>query len=286
MRKWSIGIYSGRSPYELLPYKRVTNPVVTADMVDDIHASFVADPFMIKARDKWHMFFEAMNTASSKGEIAYASSPDGIQWEYGGIVLSEPFHLSYPYVLEWRENYYMVPETHMTNSVRLYVADIFPTKWRCIGTLLDKAYYADASLVHHQEKWWLFADMFYKANDTLGLYYAPELWGPWNEHPKSPVIAGDPGNARPAGRLIEYNGRLVRFAQDCSKRYGLQVRAFEVTEMSALEYCERRAKLARPILWPTKNGWNSAGMHHVDPHLLNSGEWLACVDGSAYLPEG
>ena len=30
----------------------------------------------------------------------------------------------------------------------------------------------------------------------------------------------------------------------------------------------------------TGNGWNAAGMHHVDAHQQPDGKWLACVDGT------
>ena len=32
---------------------------------------------------------------------------------------------------------------------------------------------------------------------------------------------------------------------------------------------------------PTGEGWNKDRMHHVDPHQLEDGSWIACVDGWA-----
>jgi hypothetical protein len=26
-------------------------------------------------------------------------------------------------------------------------------------------------------------------------------------------------------------------------------------------------------------GWNGSGMHHIDPHRMEDGRWIACVDG-------
>ena len=34
-----------------------------------------------------------------------------------------------------------------------------------------------------------------------------------------------------------------------------------------------------PVLGARNDGWNEMGMHHIDPHLLEDGTWLACVDG-------
>ena len=117
---WSIGIVSGSSPLRLRHARGATNPVLTREDVSDVRALFVADPFLLRVGKVWHMFFEVYNFDSDRGEIAWATSPDGFVWEYQKIVLRESFHLSYPYVFEWQGEYYMIPETHQAESVRLY----------------------------------------------------------------------------------------------------------------------------------------------------------------------
>ena len=77
--------------------------------------------------------------------------------------------------------------------------------------------------------------------------------------------------------MLHYDGKLVRFTQDCYPTYGRQVRAFEITELTATAYKEHEAKES-PVLTPGSSGWNASGMHHVDAHHVN-GSWLACVDG-------
>jgi len=274
---WSIGIYSGTSPFALAPV--AANPVLTPEHVSDVPAVFVADPFLVRADGCWHMFFEVMNWRSGKGEIGLATSADGIHWSYRRIVLAEPFHLSYPYVFEWGKEYYLVPESHQAGAVRLYRARKFPGDWVYAGTLLTGSYLADASLLHHGGRWWLFVDTSPAMNnDTLCLFFAECLDGPWREHPASPVIAGDPHLARPAGRMLVTGGRVFRFAQDCEPHYGLSVRAFEVTRLSETHY-EERPVTAQPILGPDGSGWNAGGMHHIDVQPLDDGLWLAAVDG-------
>jgi hypothetical protein len=117
-RVWSIGIYVGSSPFDFAPSEDASNPVLTRDNVSDVRAEFVADPFMVRGRSNWCMFFEVMNRETRKGEIGLAISPDAISWNYQRIVLAEPFHLSYPYVFEWNGDYYMMPETQGIAAVR------------------------------------------------------------------------------------------------------------------------------------------------------------------------
>ncbi len=275
----SIGIYSGDSPLTVGDYEKISNPVLTAENVTDIPAEFLADPFMVRENSAWYLFFEVMNARTQRGEIGLAESPDGYHWRYRKIVLKEPVHMSYPYVFKYLNEYYMVPETYLASEIRLYKAVKFPTQWVLAKVLLKNRAFKDTSLFQYDNKWWLFTETnpFVK-NDTLRLYYADNLLGPWIEHPQSPVIAGDPHVARPGGRVLVLNDKIVRFAQDDYPKYGRQVRAFEITALSESDYAEREIVMF-PGVKATGQGWNASGMHNLDPHQIKKNKWIACVDG-------
>ena len=270
---WSIGIYTGDSPFQLRG--AANNPVLRNTDVTDIEAEFVADPFMLHADGRWHMFFEVWNRETQRGVIALATSHDGFTWSYQQVVLEESFHLSYPYVFEWQGEYYMIPETLGASAVCLYRADEFPTRWSRQQNLMAGAY-ADASLVRYNDLWWLFTCTAPYQHDVLRLYFARDLDGPWKEHPRSPIISNDQSRARPAGRVLQRDGHLIRFAQDCVPEYGTRVRAFEISQLTRDRYVEKEQ---RNSLVPSGEGWNAKGMHHVDAHLQTDGTWIACVDG-------
>ena len=271
----SIGIFSGTTPFDLRGEAH-DNPVLSADDVSDVRAQIVADPFMLKVHDRWHMFFEVFNMDREKGEIGLATSSDGFHWVYQGIVLREPHHLSYPYVFEWQGKCYMVPESREVNTVPIYEG--FPDEWKQIGCLIDGSPCADSTIFRHQDSWWMFAETSAGSHDRLSLYRADDLLGPWIEHPQSPLVEGDARKARLAGRVSAFEGSLIRFAQDCSVVYGQQVRAFEIVELGADRYEEKEVKES-PVLTPGELGWNGRGMHHVDPHQIGTNQWIACVDG-------
>lgn len=279
LRPWAIGIYTGPAPYLLRPAPGVVNPVLTRDDVSDVPAVLVADPFMLKAGTTWYMFFEVMNARTAKGEIGLAVSEDTAKWTYQGIVLGERFHLSYPYVFEWMGAHYMIPESYEAGAVRLYRARRFPDRWTHVDTLLTGACLVDTSVAHVEGRWWMLVqDSPMPRHDRLRLYGADALAGPWREHPASPIIDGDPRAARPAGRMLVYGDRILRFAQDCDGAYGLAVRAFEVETLTAETYKERQLS-PDPMLRGSGTGWNGGGMHHVDAHLVAPGHWVAAVDG-------
>jgi predicted GH43/DUF377 family glycosyl hydrolase len=273
---WSIGLYTGNSPFDLSSSK-IPGPVLTRENVTEVGAAFVADPFMIRRNDRWFMFFEVLLRESGKGEIGLASSDDGFEWEYERIVLKEEFHLSYPHVFEWQGDVYMVPETLGANAACLYKAEEFPWLWSNVGRLIE-ARCADPSIVRFNDLWWLFFCSTPYQHDTLRLYFSEQLTGPWRKHPKSPIVRDDPSRARPAGRILQLNNKLIRFGQNCLPQYGTRVRAFDILELTTTDYVEVE-NAASPILQPSGTGWNASGMHHVDAHQLPDGTWLACVDG-------
>ena len=108
------------------------------------------------------------------------------------------------------------------------------------------------------------------------------FFGPWREHPANPIVSGNKHNARPAGRVLTFDGKLIRFSQDCVPAYGTQVRAFEILELTTTSYVEEEVQCS-PVLVASGVGWNAAGMHHVDAHLCEDGSWIACVDGRAVI---
>jgi hypothetical protein len=277
-RVWSIGIYAGDSPFSLSPCANAKNPVLHPKDIPGRQVQLIADPFMVCSGGTWHMFVEVVDPLARKGEIALATSSDeGMNWQYQGVVLSEPHHLSYPFVFEWQGQHYMMPEAFRSKGVQLYRAEEFPTKWKKIQTLLSREILIDGTLFRHNEIWYMFAATR-EYGDTLHLFYADDLCGPWHEHPANPIVVDNPIEARPAGRVIFWDNRLFRLAQECQPLYGTQVTAFEITQLNQKQYRERSLG-DQPVLKGTGKGWNALGMHHMDAHPLPNGRWIACVDG-------
>ena len=271
---WSIGIFSGPTLSELAPVQEAA--AISARDVTDVTALFVADPFMLRVNNSWHMFFEVYNAPADKGEIGLATSKDGVKWEYRKIVLREPFHLSYPYVFCVGQNYYMIPETYQAGTIRLYRAESFPSRWSYLGPLLQ-GFWVDSSTFFFEGRWWIFTSPAAQESQTLELFSADDISGPWQRHPMSPLISSNNHIARGGGRVILLDGKPVRFTQDCFPFYGTSVRAFEVSALTTSTYKERELEFS-PILSAGDDIWHREGMHHIDPHFVE-GRWLACVDG-------
>ncbi len=276
-QEFAIGIYTGPTLTRLASPAGLANPVLTRHDVTDVPAGFVADPFLCRADGRWYMFFEVVEAIDGKGVIAVATSDDGFRWVYDRVVLREPFHLSYPYVIEWRGEFYMIPESRQSRSVLMYRAVSFPHRWEVASTLLDDVPFVDSSLFRFEQKWWMFAAAIWPdGGSTLLLHYADDLSGPWRAHPANPIV-NEAGFPRPAGRVVVSDGSLVRFAQSGYPHYGTEVHAMRIVELSTERYLEEPLQ-TEAVLGPG-DGWTSGGMHHIDAQLAANGSWIACVDG-------
>jgi hypothetical protein len=274
--QWSIGVYRGPSLASLAPAQAVDRPALTGRDATDLPGRAVADPFLLVHEGSWYLFFEVWNAAADRGEIAYATSGDrGVSWTYRASVLREPFHLSYPHVFAWSGAVYMVPESRQDGAVHLYVAESFPERWRRLCTLARGAY-ADATLLRHDDRWWMFAQ---RGLDELCLFTSRRLETGWVAHRSSPLWPGNRSRTRPGGRVLSEEGRLIRLAQDGWPAYGHSLRAFQIEELSLAAYVEHEL-VGSPILQPRGEGWNAVGMHHLDAVRDADGQWLAVVDGA------
>lgn len=224
------------------------------------------------------MFFGVSDAFSKKVSIGYATSQDLSNWNYEKIIIEEDFPVNNPYVFQVGGEYYLIPSTPTTKSVRLYKAKRFPSEWSYITDLIQGTDLRDPSILRYKKAYYMFAEASGGTNSALRLYYSKKLTGPWKEHPKSPVVSDNADIARPAGRIVEYNNKLYRYAQDDSPTFGKKVWAFEITALTPTMYTEEPVGKT-PVLAPDGQGWNSKGMHHIDASLANKTNWVICVDG-------
>ncbi|WP_142317512.1 glucosamine inositolphosphorylceramide transferase family protein [Bacillus sp. AFS002410] len=271
---WSIKVFKSDT-FLIKPISRkiLGRPTLEASDVTDVHAEFVADPFIIKNNSTFYMFFEVLNKATRKGVISLATSNDGEQWDYKKVILKKEYHLSYPYVFKFNDNFYMIPETNEANGVFLYKSKNFPYDWEVVKKLIDGKY-LDPSIFQYNNKWWLLVAKC----GGLHLFYSEHLLGEWKEHLKSPIIEGNNIITRPGGRVIINNEEIYRYAQDGEASYGSAVRIIKINKLTELDYEEEEISV---VLNGTKreHDWNTEGMHNIDQLKISKNQWLLAVDG-------
>jgi hypothetical protein len=204
-----------------------------------------ADPFPLTYGGRTYIFYEDYDWETDKGVIACVEFRDGRPLE-PRVVLDLSVHASYPYVLEHEGQIYCIPETYRAGEVALYRARAVPHDWVKDSTLIREPA-IDSTVFRHDDTWWLACTIHGEGSESdLHLWYADELRGPWEPHPRNPVKT-DPRSARPAGPPFIHEGHLYRPAQDCSETYGGKVVISRVETLSRTEFREVLVSVVDPF---------------------------------------
>ncbi len=194
-----------------------------------------ADPFGLVRGDALHVFVEAYDYRTKhavieRHELGLADS----RWRASRVVLARPFHLSYPNVFEHAGETFMVPESAQAGEIALYRATDGLDTWQRECALLAGVPGADASLIEHDGRWWMFhAIVGPGARDQRELHvaHASALTGPWHPVAGNPVRV-DRSGARPAGKpFVDASGRVVLPVQDSAGGYGSALRLLRFDEL-------------------------------------------------------
>lgn len=235
---WHVGL--ARAPFArfLAP---ATLPALRDEIVwlpDPGPWRYVADPFGVQRGGTTHVFVEAYDYRIRRATIEHHAFDAGLVWQGRETVLAQPFHLSYPYLIEQDGEVFMVPESNGAGEVALYRAHRFPGGWERETVLLPHLRAADASPVRHDGRWWMFFTMVgTRGRDRSELHaaYADALTGPWRLHPQTPALV-DRGGARPGGTpFVDATGALVLPVQDCRGTYGAALRFLRFTTLNPQE---------------------------------------------------
>jgi hypothetical protein len=190
---------------------------------------YLADPFGLVRGDALHVFVEAFDYRIKRANIErHEFGLADLRWRGQTTVLDLPFHLSYPHVFEHAGQTWMLPECHQAGEIALYRAvDASLDRWERHAALLSGLPGADASVIEHAGRWWMFYTLVGRAGRDqreLHVAHAPALTGPWTPLAGNPV-RDDRRGARPAGRpYVGCDGVLTLPVQDSSAGYGSATR--------------------------------------------------------------
>jgi hypothetical protein len=226
-----------------------------------------ADPFPTRRDGRSYILFEEVEYASDIGHLsAIELGPDGPVGEPARILTRE-HHLSYPFLLHWEGEDYLIPESMGTGRLEYFRSRNYPWEWEHAGVLLEQPV-ADASITRINGRWWMFAvsDDGYGAVSELLLFHGGSPFGPWEPHTCNPIKRNVRG-ARPGGRPFRHQGRWYRVGQDSSHHYGRALVLFEILRIDEERYEEREVRAIEP--------WRS---DVLSVHTLNEDQGLIVAD--------
>lgn len=221
---------------------------------------FWADPFPWIHNNEYYIFYEELLFSTNKGHISCIKIDQHFHIKENQIVLQKPYHLSYPFIFEFENHLYMMPETKESRNIEIYQCKKFPNEWVLHKTIMTNIAAVDSTIFQENGKWWLFTNIVQAGGnsyDSLHLFYANSPFADtWTPHPLNPIVK-DIKSARPAGRIFKQNNQLIRPSQDCSNRYGYAINFNHITTLNEKEYNE----VNQQKLTPPENSKNTLATH-------------------------
>ena len=264
---WNVGIIDA-------PIERVALGGVARDvrwLAFPKTGRFAADPFGRQEASGIAVCCEEYDYSGRRGFLSaaqVATGRDAVGWR---PIVREPYHLSYPYLIEHDGRVYCCPEMSEAEEIALYEATDFPFAWERRTTLVRGFPAADSTIFAYEGRYWLLCTRAGAGADNTCLYafHADDLFGPWSAHARNPVKV-DARSARPGGTPFMRDGRLHRPAQDCAGSYGRRIAIMHVRELTPTEFDET------PVAWvePDPRGPCPDGLH-----TLSAAGGATLIDG-------
>ena len=208
--------------------------------------TYYADGFAVKISERILLLFEDYSYKNRKGHITavWFSERNNI-FSKPVTILSELWHLSYPFILKHEGEIYCMPECKEHNSIELYKLDTQAMKLVPYRTMIEGIAAVDPTLIFHQNHWYLFFTSGNATNIELHIWHAEKLDDKFEPHVLNPVKS-DISNSRPAGSLFYLDGKLYRPAQDASRTYGGRIIINEIKILSEDYFLEMAVSVLEP----------------------------------------
>lgn len=238
-----------------------------------------ADPFIWALDGQERVLYEEIDSWTGRGEIRSISLRDLPRRQHSRVEIVQPLHLSYPFVKQWENVWYCMPECARSGGIDLYFWDTDSESWRIKRRLLDEVPILDGSLLWLEGIWYLFGTVKGPSSyDTLKIWWSHSLEGEWLPHRQDPAKV-DVRSARSGGALFEFDGRWYRPAQDCSGGYGSALTINRIEVLTPDVFLETTVSQVRPDPYgPYPDGLHTVAVYGnqiiIDGKRIGFSPWL------------
>ncbi len=249
-----------------------TNKINCPLIIKNDKKKFLADPFLIKQTNETCCFAEEYDHIEKKGHIVFIQLNE--KKFNKKIILKEKFHLSFPFIFKYKDNFFMCPDTYNISEIRLYKCINFPLKWKFYKTIKKNIKSVDNIIFKKNNLWWLFTNID-RSNSLdfshdLSIFYSKEgpLTNNWKSHPQNPIKINSL-ESRNAGLIFEKN-KIIRVSQvQGFDNYGENINFHEIRILNTKNYREKifENKNFKKI----KKTLNNANIHHyskIDKNII------------------
>ncbi|WP_417911297.1 hypothetical protein [Candidatus Electronema sp. PJ] len=228
--------------------------------IKNIPNHYFADPFVVTRNGRTVCYVEDYDYKYGKGSIAAVELFDR-SYTILGTVIDEQFHMSFPFVFEYNNEMYMVPEVSGSHSIRLYKCIKYPMEWEYQNDIMSNVDAVDPMIFSRGDVWWLLFNKIEHedANSILVAFYGENpLSGNWISHSLNPLVFNS-NIARNGGILVDQDGFTVRVRQKQGfDSYGESLTLAKIKDISPSSFIEEEVGQVTPDFF-----YETKGIHHM-----------------------
>ena len=259
--EWSVHYIKGNySDISMRKATKIINP----------KGRFFADPFVVSYNNRDVIFLEDYSYKEKKGIISAVEIISNKEYKILGTVIKEDFHLSYPFIFEFENELFMMPESSSDKSIRLYKCVNFPLEWEYHYNLISNIDAVDTTMHYINGKYWLFTNSNYNSsehNSILECFYADTpLTQVWKPHTQNPIMFQNGG--RNGGYVSDQDKNLLISQKFGYDRYGKSIEIKEIESITEDSFTFNKVMDVHPNL-----DRKMIGLHH-----LSSNQIYTCFD--------
>ncbi len=197
-----------------------------------------ADPFICTHDEKDYLFVELMDLCHVYGQIAVAPIENGQIGDFK-VVISEPFHMSFPNIFQWNGTWFMLPEVYMSGEVRLYECLDFPYRWRLKKILLNDVELVDHALYPKENGFFMISHDIKNRDNKFNRAFELNMQ---NLTVREIKLSGVWCRERPGSTFFTKDDQYYHCVQDCNEAYGHHMHLWQVDEFSMERFQETEKK--------------------------------------------
>lgn len=195
---------------------------------------YYADPFIYIKNGHFFLLCEEFSYYKNKGIISEFKLDQSKSYiPFNRITIEESYHLSFPFVFDFRGSNYLVPESSEKSVISAYFLNeqIFNSK----ELIFDDINAVDSVLFIKGDNIYLFTslpgDFGVDGRGRIVVYVTKANDFPTTNWSKVPLLSLPLG--RSAGNIISCNGKLFRLSQVSNNSYGEKIAVSEIEYLEA-----------------------------------------------------
>lgn len=219
---------------------------------------WAADPFLFDYNNETYIFAELYDYKLCRGCIGYCKW-NGSSFGDWKKIITEEYHLSYPFIFEYNDNIFIMPESGADKSLYLYRAVDFPDIWEKYKVLRENVVYGDTTPFSYNNHHYALSYDVSTDNYKLMLLDFDDM-----SNDRSLDDINSTELRRPAGSVFEKEGKIFRPAQNCTNDYGEGILFYQVdfksgnyNEIKIDDICPSQLNFSKQIILDGMHTYNS-----------------------------